>query len=732
MHPLTRRYRTDLLSHRYRRLNDVWYTDTAFATVKSLRGNTCSQIFTNTRMVVGVPMESKSEAGTSLGTLCEEVGVPNTIIFDNAAEQCGPKTKFMNIIRNQDIRWRSTEPYSPWQNRAEDAIREVKRKMKRRQANKQVPPRVWDYLLIYECDIISRTVRGGDDRTPYEQVTGETPDISEYTDFDFYDWVWFWDHPDDAQNPHLGRWLGISHRIGSAMCFYILKSNGNVVSRTSVQPVPNLDRQKDTVITKMNRFDNEIETMVRADGYFIPGTHENKFFIHDEEDYDEEDTRQEPHTQDVEDLHYTPDTMDPFVGSEVRIPQGDGYIAARVTKRAKGPDGNPIGKSHTNPLLDTRLYEIEQVDGTIRELQANVISENLFSQSDSEGRQHMLMEEIVSHKKDGTAIKKGDEFISLPNRQPRRKITTRGWKLQVMWKDGSSDWVPLSELKESYPMEVAEYAVAAQIHHEPAFASWIQDVLRKRNRIISKIKSRYWKTTHKFGIELPHSVEEAYEIDRKTGTDHWRRAIEKEMAKIRGMGTFEVWTNGSPDDLRAGKVKLPGFRELGVHMVFDIKMDGKFTRKARLVANGNETAPTKDMTYSSVVGRDSVRIAFLYAALNDLDVLGCDVSNAYLNAPCREKLWIEAGPEFGDDQGSVIIIQRALYGLRSSGAAWRKMLTQVMLDLGYTNTLADQDVWRRTATTKDGFEYYNGSGEGRKSILRQCRNRLTRIGRAGM
>ena len=124
------------------------------------------------------------------------------------------------------------------------------------------------------------------------------------------------------------------------------------------------------------------------------------------------------------------------------------------------------------------------------------------------------------------------------------------------------------------------------------------------------------------------------------------------------------------------------------------------------MANGNETAPTKDMTYSSVVGRDSVRIAFLYAALNKLDVLGCDVSNAYLNAPCREKLWVEAGPKFGDDQGSVIIIRRALYGLRSSGAAWRKMLMQVMLDLGYTNTLADQDVWRRAATTKDGFEYY--------------------------
>jgi len=141
-------------------------------------------------------------------------------------------------------------------------------------------------------------------------------------------------------------------------------------------------------------------------------------------------------------------------------------------------------------------------------------------------------------------------------------------------------------------------------------------------------------------------------------------------------------------------------------MVFDVKMDGKFTRKARLVANGNGTSPTKDMTYSSVVSRDSVRIAFMYAALNGLDILGCDVSNAYLNAPCREKIWIQAGAEFGDNQGRVMIIRRALYGLRSSGAAWRRMMTECMKDMGYENTLANQDVWQRAATMDDGFEYY--------------------------
>jgi hypothetical protein len=142
-------------------------------------------------------------------------------------------------------------------------------------------------------------------------------------------------------------------------------------------------------------------------------------------------------------------------------------------------------------------------------------------------------------------------------------------------------------------------------------------------------------------------------------------------------------------------------------MVFDVKMDGKFTRKARYVANGNQTGDIEPAwTYSSVVSRESVRIAFLHAALNDLDVLGCDVSNAYLNAPCREKLWVKAGPEFGSDEGSVMLIRKALYGLKSAGKSWRNMLAESLEAMGWVNTIADPDVYRRPAVRTNGNRYY--------------------------
>ena len=61
---------------------------------------------------------------------------------------------------------------------------------------------------------------------------------------------------------------------------------------------------------------------------------------------------------------------------------------------------------------------------------------------------------------------------------------------------------------------------------------------------------------------------------------------------------------------------IPAFyKKISCHMIFDIKMD--LTRKARLVARGNMTDPLKESTYSSVVSRDSIRIAFTLAALND-------------------------------------------------------------------------------------------------------------------
>ena len=82
-------------------------------------------------------------------------------------------------------------------------------------------------------------------------------------------------------------------------------------------------------------------------------------------------------------------------------------------------------------------------------------------------------------------------------------------------------------------------------------------------------------------------------------------------------------------------------------MIFDIKLGENFRRKARLVGGGHTTTAPSSITFSSVVSRDSVRIALTIAALNELDIMACGIQNAYITAICREKFWTCVGQKFG-------------------------------------------------------------------------------------
>ena len=99
-------------------------------------------------------------------------------------------------------------------------------------------------------------------------------------------------------------------------------------------------------------------------------------------------------------------------------------------------------------------------------------------------------------------------------------------------------------------------------------------------------------------------------------------------------------------------------------MIFEIKLSEKIRRKERLVGGGYTTTAPVSITYSYVVSRDSVRITLKIVALNGLDILECGIQNSYLTANCRELIWITAGPKFGSEEGSIMVVKMALYGLK--------------------------------------------------------------------
>ena len=160
-------------------------------------------------------------------------------------------------------------------------------------------------------------------------------------------------------------------------------------------------------------------------------------------------------------------------------------------------------------------------------------------------------------------------------------------------------------------------------------------------------------------------VKESLDIDKATGTNFWELAIQKDMDNVRI--AFEKIYH-TLEEMRDGNV-LTRYQDIICHMIFDIKIDGNFTSKYRFVAGGHTTDPPASITYSSVISRDSAMIELMIEALNDLYVFAYDISNAYLNAPCCEKIWTKSGPEFDSQQEYVMLIVRELYGLKSSGAS---------------------------------------------------------------
>ena len=107
----------------------------------------------------------------------------------------------------------------------------------------------------------------------------------------------------------------------------------------------------------------------------------------------------------------------------------------------------------------------------------------------------------------------------------KRKITTKGWTFHVEWKDGTTTWLPLTILKDSNPLMLADYAISRGIQTQPAFAWWVPTVTRKRKHVVKQIQHRIPKKSMKFGITVPGSVDEAIRLDRENGNILWQEAI---------------------------------------------------------------------------------------------------------------------------------------------------------------------------------------------------------------
>ena len=334
-------------------------------------------------------------------------------------------------------------------------------------------------------------------------------------------------------------------------------------------------------------------------------------------------------------------------------------------------------------------------------------------------------------------------------------ITGHAWKsgvlmLEVKWTTDETTLVPFSQLQRDYPSETARFILANKVgtggprYSGGRYTRWARQFQRSYTKVIRRLircfdgvsssttdptplvistnlsdgtrlirrvvhssvqvggKRKRTKPGRlsrpilvKYGVKVPQSVRQAYELDKESGTTYWSDAIKNEIASLLALNCFDFH---SPDYKPSSD-----FQMARLNMIFEVKQDGR--RKARLVAGGHMVDPMGVNTRSTVVKGISVRLLDLIAHRDGLRILCGDIGNAFITAQCMEKIYSVAGPEFGDREGSILVLKKALYGLRSSSRAFRAHFADFLRSLGFFASRYDRDVWMREREELDGYDY---------------------------
>ena len=186
------------------------------------------------------------------------------------------------------------------------------------------------------------------------------------------------------------------------MSFWILAATGEQVSRTTVQRVTDLELSTNDYKEKTSRFDRDMADLLHAQTQSVTIPPDVDLWLQLTQENDAEMNASYMEGRDSgwlkdQDFNTEPgqptgDLTDNYVNMEIALPRSeDGQLhSACVKRRAIDQDGRPIRVANNNPMLDTRRYVVQYLDGTAETLTANTIATNLFAQVDQEGRRQLL------------------------------------------------------------------------------------------------------------------------------------------------------------------------------------------------------------------------------------------------------------------------------------------------------------------------------------------------------
>ena len=499
-------------------------------------------------------------------------------------------------------------------------------------------------FVVYVLNHLAHETLGG--KTPLQAAFGVTPDVLALLAFYWFQRVFY--YTPDAKFPkskeRAGRLVGIAENVGDALTFLVLTDDTNqVIARSVLRPV-------DDGTNPNKRSSTNGGGVVESKPVVLSAT----------------------------------DPIDPSVLKLPNIKPAD--LIGKTFLRVRETDGT----KHRAEVLK----RITEVDGATDQF--------LVSLGDGKREEVMtynaILDQLEKQARDEQDLGEDELFYSfLSIEDHRQNPATKQWDIRAKWEDRTETWEPLAEFWRNDPMTVAVYAKEHDLLETPGwkrFCPYVKNQ-KKVNQMTKQsiLCSMRQAIRYRFGVRVPKTPREAMELNAKNGNSLWRDAIKKELDQLNEYGTFSSQGKG---------MRVPnGHQLIKVHFVFDVKHD--LRHKARLVAGGHMTTVPKDTTYSSVASLRSMRLMMFIAEQNKLELNAGDVGNAYLEAYTKEKVCFYAGPEFGELEGHLMVIVKALYGLKTSGARYHARSAEVLQGLGFVPSKADDDVWMKDCG--DHYEY---------------------------
>ena len=641
-------YKSPFPAMNVRRRNEAVATDTIFSDTPAINGGaTKAQFFhgLDSKYRSIHPLKNDNQFRKALMEEIRTRGAMDKLVSDGAKEETSEKV--LEVLRYLCIDSWQSEPHYQHQNPAERSYQDAKTSVNIIMNMVGAPAYTWLLCFCYVLFILNRLAHKSLDwTTPYEKLHGVPPDISMIYRFKFWDPVYVSRVEDitgkcfPSQTDEIsGRFVGFSEDVGHPMTFKILTDDTQQVISRSRVRKAEDCPNKRLESPKEGEFQDFVFSKDRPMAVLDPDSLIGRTYVSDPDDDD----------------------------VQVRL---------KIVEAIENQD-----KSLANDPLHMKFRAINSEETLEEILSYNEILDKLESEDGEDSI--WKFKSLDAHQ---GPLKPGD-----PSYKGSR------WNVRVRWESGETTYKPLSVIAKTDPVTCAIYAKENNLLELEGWKQFAR-LARRHKKMLrlanqAKLQSFRNRPVYKFGVQIPRSHEEAMLFDKQNGNDNWLQAEKRELAQINEYKTFkDLGKDGKPPK---------GYKKIRVHMVYDFKHDGRY--KARLVAGGHLTEVPIHSVYSSVVTLRGLRIAVFLGELNQLEVWGTDIGNAYLEAFMEELLYIIAGPEFGELEGHVLIILKALYGLRSSGLRWWERFSVVLQKMGFFPSKAEDDIWMRRKG--DHYEY---------------------------